>query len=613
MNTERLLKSERRAGSYVFLALCLAALIGAVVLASRVQTGFGRVEVTNATYPNYNGIPVRAKLFRPRPATRQAPHPGVVYIHGYQNNRETGDAYCLELARRGFVVLDIDAIGRGNSGLPGNPKAPDFDPTYGGRSSLKYLAALPFVNPAALGMVGHSLGAEMAYRVALSDPSVKALVITGFAYTLEATADNPKNMLMIIGQYDEFRRRMTGTRDIEKEWMASPRTRKVIPEADPKLGATYGDFARGTARRVFVPRAIHIQESHSRPAIAETLAWMKSALDPPADEWIDPGDQIWPVKEWATLAALILGVLSLMPLGLILLRTEYFRPLQGPPAGTYACTGWKYLRYAAVNGLLMWLYLPSILILFAIHIYVVHIDGVFPMMMVNGIVWWFLVINLIGGLLFRRWYRKQRRENGPSLAELGLSWRDDRLALDAGLMGRTAFLALILFAFAYLTEHVLESLFIVDYRFLFPFASDLTPQRAGIFLIYLPFLVLGFLLMGVFVHGQMRRPLRNTWLKTFASWSGANVLLMVAPLLAFLMVQYVPLLTTGAIPLVGPGGMFVSFVMNIFHIAGVLILVLPLSTWLYQLTGRIYLGALVNALLVTWMFVSSQVVAPIPV
>jgi hypothetical protein len=88
---------------------------------------------------------------------------------------------------------------------------------------------------------------------------------------------------------------------------------------------------------------------------------------------------------------------------------------------------------------------------------------------------------------------------------------------------------------------------------------------------------------------------------------------MVTPVILFLMIQYVPLLATGYIPLVGPGGMFVSFVLNLFHIIGVLIVVVPLSTWFYQLTGKIYLGALLNALIVTWMFVSSQVVAPIPV
>jgi hypothetical protein len=53
--------------------------------------------------------------------------------------------------------------------------------------------------------------------------------------------------------------------------------------------------------------------------------------------------------------------------------------------------------------------------------------------------------------------------------------------------------------------------------------------------------------------------------------------------------------------------------MNLFHLIGVLVMVIPISTWFYQLTGKIYLGALVNAALVAWMFTSSQVIAPIPV
>ena len=79
------------------------------------------------------------------------------------------------------------------------------------------------------------------------------------------------------------------------------------------------------------------------------------------------------------------------------------------------------------------------------------------------------------------------------------------------------------------------------------------------------------------------------------------------------MIQYIPLFTVGAIPLVGPGGMMANYTMSLFHIIGVLALIVPISTWFYQLTGRIYLGAFLNAALVTWMFVSSQVIAPIPV
>jgi len=102
-------------------------------------------------------------------------------------------------------------------------------------------------------------------------------------------------------------------------------------------------------------------------------------------------------------------------------------------------------------------------------------------------------------------------------------------------------------------------------------------------------------------------------LRTFFSWSLTNTLALIVPLLLFMLVQYVPLFLTGAVPFTGPGGMLANFVMSLFHIIGVLIMVTPISTWFYQLTGRIYTGALLNAALVAWMFTSSQVIAPLPV
>jgi hypothetical protein len=123
----------------------------------------------------------------------------------------------------------------------------------------------------------------------------------------------------------------------------------------------------------------------------------------------------------------------------------------------------------------------------------------------------------------------------------------------------------------------------------------------------------GFLLMGIFLHAQLRRPAKSSWWPTFVTWSAYNILVLVLPLVVLLLLQYVPLFTIGTMPLIGPGGMFVAFTHNLFHIIGVLIMVIPISTWFYQITGKIYLGALLNGAMVTWMFVSSQVVAPIPV
>ena len=613
MNKSKAHDKENINLSLLAFLICVAILVGAVVVASLVQRDFGRVQVTNVIYANYNGIPVRAKLLRPVEATEENPLPGIVHIHGYQNNRETGDAYCIELARRGFVVLNIDAIGRGNSGMPNDPKDPTFDKTYGGLTSLKVLRSLPFVDSESVGMLGHSLGAEMAYQVALGDPGVDALVISGFAYTQAASATSPRNMLMIIGKWDEYRQRMTGTKDIEREWMSSAQTRKVIPVADPKIGVTYGDFDQGTARRVYVPRTIHFMESHDRGGISEMLEWMRKALRPPEQWWIDSTNQTWAVKEWATLLAMLACFASLLPLGRIFLGMKFFKSLEGSPTGNYSCSVKSYLKFSVINGVLMWLYLPLIFVLFGLHVYLVRIDGMFPMMMANGAVWWFFWINVIGFFLVKRWLKKESQESGHTWADAGVSYRDQGFGLDSAKVAKTVLLALILFGFAYFSEHLLEQIFIVDFRFLFPFASDLTPERAWLCLRYFPVLLVGFLFMGVFLHGQLRRPAKGSRLGTWISWSLWNLAAMITPILLFLMVQYVPLFATGFIPLVGPGGMFVAFIHGLFHIIGVLIIVVPLSTWFYQLTGKIYLGALVNAMIVTWMYVSSQVAAPIPV
>ena len=613
MNTAQLFDPDRRSKAPLVFILCLVVLIGAVVLAALTQQGFGRIAVSNVTYTNFNGIVIRAKLLKPLNASKSNPAPGIVYVHGYQNNRETGDAYCIELARRGFVVLEIDAIGRGNSGIPGELDDPDFDPTWGGRTSAAYLKSLPFVDPQRIGLIGHSLGAEMVYTVARQDPSVKGLVITGFAYREDASTTQPKNMLMIYAKYDEFHRRMTGTRDFEKEWMASARTRKVFPVANPDIGKTYGSFEDGTARRVYMPRITHVHTTHSSSAIAEALEWMKAVLHPVPADWVPSGRQIWPIKEWSTLIAMAACFASLLPLGLMLLRTSFFQSLQHPVSGNYACSGKAYLKPVIINGILMWLYFPLIMGLWAVHLFVVKIDKMFPHMLTNGIVWWFLWINVIGFLIFQRWFKKQNRENGLTLFELGLSDQEDRFAVNGLNLAKTVLLAAILFLFTYLIEHSLENIFIVDFRFIFPFASDLTAYRTALWFTYFPFLLVGFLLMGVFLHGQLRRPQKSIWLKTFISWSAYNICVPVAPLTLLILVQYIPLFTAGIIPFAGPGGFFIALTQNLFHIIVVLIIVIPIQTWFYQLTGRIYLGAVLNAALVTWMFVSSQVIAPVPV
>jgi len=610
MTILELVDQKQRAGAFIVLIVCVLLSAASILTASLVQRDFGKVTVSDVYFKNENAIPVRAKLFVPVGAAKDKPLPGMVYIHGYQNNRETGDAFSIETARRGIVVLNIDAIGRGHSGLPGEPGDPGFDPTYGGTGAVAFLRSLDYVRADAVGIMGHSLGAEMAYRVALDDPSLRALVITGFAYTKEATPTMPRNMLMIIGKYDEFRGRMTGTRDIEKEWMSTEQTLKTFGFANPKLATTYGDFAAGTARRVAVPRITHVQESHSAAAIAETVEWLKSALNPPKDRWIDARSQTWAIKEGATLFAMLAGFAALFSLALILIRLPLFAAIRRTRRDRYICPGRDYALYASINGVLLWLYLPLILMLFGFHKYVAPIHHAFPMMMVNAVVWWLLWVNGIGYVLYRRWYIRQARPRGVSLSDLGVSFAGQ--GFPSGLL-KAFLLAAVLFGFMYAVEFAAEKGFIVNYRFVYPFMNDLTAYRAGMFLLYWPFVLACFLMTGAFLHGQIRRPAEGGWLRTLAARSGYAALALCLPILLFLAVQYVPLFTCGAIPFVGPNGLFVVFIINLFPIVALFALTAALSTWLHQLTGTIYAGAILNSLIIAWVFASSQVIAPIPV
>ncbi len=63
-------------------------------------------------------------------------------------------------------------------------------------------------------------------------------------------------------------------------------------------------------------------------------------------DWVAPENQIWEIKEWATLVAMLAGLAALLPLGLILLRTKSFSSLQGS-ISEYACTRREFFKYAA--------------------------------------------------------------------------------------------------------------------------------------------------------------------------------------------------------------------------------------------------------------------------
>ena len=203
--------------SFLALVVLLAIAAACMFVADRVQRDNGRVAIEDGTITTECGD-VAYKLYIPASATPETPAPGVLLLHGYQNDHETNAAYAIELARRGYVALSIDCYGHGatTAGLTsrgyvnhvvkvnyGNDSEADGtflqisgptryrilmnfsnlsffddhysrdaegndmrDTTVGGASAYAYLASLPYVDDTRLALTGHSMGTWSSWSVA---------------------------------------------------------------------------------------------------------------------------------------------------------------------------------------------------------------------------------------------------------------------------------------------------------------------------------------------------------------------------------------------------------------------------------------------------------------
>ena len=98
---------------------------------------------------------------------------------GYRPFRQIADT----LGRRGIAVLRLDDRGVGSStGNPATSTSLDFASDI--RAAVNYLRSRPDIDPARIGLIGHSEGGLIAPLVAASDPKLKGIVLmAGPAYT----------------------------------------------------------------------------------------------------------------------------------------------------------------------------------------------------------------------------------------------------------------------------------------------------------------------------------------------------------------------------------------------------------------------------------------------
>lgn len=646
------------------LALLLCAAFVALFFANRIQRADGAITITEGYLPSDVGA-IFYKLYTPAGLKDGEKAPGVLLLHGYQNDHETNAAYAIELCKRGVVVLSIDEYGHGASepGLVnrgyvnhmvkvnyGEDSVEDktfrtvggtvryrlmmnfsnlsfFDERYtkdddgnvltdsscGGVAAYRFLSELKNVDSTKLGISGHSMGTWAGWSVAAAysgtDIEPKATVLQCGELFRDSAYDSANihfnNVLLLQAKWDEFSYFRDYKRTVGDNLLRSDlRTEFLGTTADQAAwDTTFGDFADGSARRMELLYTNHRLTTHNERGLAAALDWFDKAFDG-ALTGPETTDQTAMGKEWLVLLAMLCTIAALIPLFELLIRIPFFKKVVQPlPDALYIKPAGKWWRGAIITILLAGATYPFMTQLG--HALLPLPEGIFRMTVGNGFIGWYallILIMVITSIIGARSAKKKGVYDGLYGMGLGSEAKPNRIAW--GLLGRACLLVLCLLVFMYLVVLLAGVLFNLDLRFIWPFFKTFTLPRLGQFCVYVPIFALFFLLNNSKIMASMRTG--ATYKKGFAGFMGnwwRSALLMVGGILIIVLIEYIPFFLG-----IGPGAdvLFGSTFGGPFM--SLLILFVPqvvvfsvLCTYFFRRTGSVYTGALLVASLAAWI------------
>jgi pimeloyl-ACP methyl ester carboxylesterase len=576
------------------LIIALLLIIGGGLLAYCVQTDGNTIKIKDIQFIGSDGKLNSALLYIPSGVSKKNPAPGIVATHGYINSRETQDGFAIEFARRGYVVLAADQSGHGFSDPPA------FGNGFGGLDTLKYFRTLDIVDPKNIGLEGHSMGGWASVAAATANPDGYQSILlasssTGTYGVADGTPTFPRNMGLIFSAYDEFSGLMWGS-PVPRNIVKTDKLKKIFGTTeDVEVGKLYGSIEAGTARKLYQPRTIHPRVHFSTEGIGDAIEWMQLTLKGGKD--IPVTNQTWYWKELGTFIAMIGMILLLFPLGQLLLQGNFFKELSEAPAEPRAATGFGWWVGAILTVLI-----PLPLFIWAIGYSApgkLKASALFAQNNTTVIMYWALAVALVSLILFLLWHFIFNRGKGASFANYGLTWKDK--GLDFVKIGKSFLLAAVICFGAYLTLIFSGWAFTTDYR-LWVFAiKPMTVLQFRIFLSYLIPLIIYFLVIGLILHGELRRDKVGSEIKLWKEML-INIFLMITGYIIFEALMYGPLFAGGTLA-VPAAALWVIIMFQFFPVFAIAAMV---STYYYRKTGHIYTGAFLCAMLVTWIIVAGQ-------
>ncbi len=612
----RLLDEQPCKVIYWFFWSCVLLVVIASLLASCVQSSWGRVKVIGIKIPTQNGQWVAADLFRPRSATSESPAPLVVVVPGFQRSKETQANIAIELARRGIVVISIDPYAQGSSSSSMSQRAATTE-GYGMFAVVNYVTNtdnMNYVDKKRIGVTGHSAGGNAALQGAAhfgvegilnKTPSkLHSVYISGYILTL--TNKTLKNVRSNVGisyaLYDEgaYRNELKNG-----DMRQAPESLRLVNSGlkstekleEVEIDHYYGDIENRKLRVVHNEPLLHPFQPYSIEATTHQLAFFQKVFE--LEKSVPANDQIWYWKELLSFVAMVSSFVLLVPLAqLLLTHIPYFNaivhPLPPPvarPQGTGRILFWALFVLGAAIACFSYIPLTELSQKIFVEASGREQTWFFPQRMNNGVMMWAVGNGLVGFALFFLSYLFYGKKRGVNTEAWGLATNLQELF-------RTAILAVVLFLSFYMLLFSVYALLHVDYRFLFLGVRIFQPALLLLTPMYVPMFFLFFLSNSLRVNGAMRMEGQPEWRSMLLAGIGNSL-----GLIFILLVQYVTLARTGTVYWTD-GWLYINL---LFAVVPMMFVLPYFNRYFFRMTGRIYLGPMTTCLIFIMILLSNTV------
>jgi len=367
--------------SKVLFIVSLVCIVLGSFFASMLNTSMFTVDVKEIEFKTEHGT-LSGLLYMPKDASKDDPRPVIVTTHGYLNSKEMQDAPAIEMSRRGYIVLAVDMYDHGDSRWDSDIKVNEQFSTfwvYSQFDAATYMAQQNYTKKDAngnayLAVEGHSMGG-FSSLVALYMDEMASLktgvrsIYTGISLGADysyASAIAPQSDIqaafgdrtigMVAGHYDEFffnksdeektseEKKVNGTVTY-KDFVTTTSGKQFlgINNENAKAGTFYnvdsGNLLyNGTPVRtsqtgqhiIYTPNETHPWNHFSKTTTGYIIDFYQTAfanVTSSSQTNVDLGSdhQIWYLKEFFNMIALIGFFLLIVPLAGILLNIPFFK------------------------------------------------------------------------------------------------------------------------------------------------------------------------------------------------------------------------------------------------------------------------------------------------